>query len=122
MVWGAVSSAGKSSLIFVDAKAKVNTQYYINRILRPFFQKDLRRLYPDGCCVFQQDPAPSHTSRKTIEYLNQRKIKYLPPRTWLANSPDCAPMDYGIWSYMKRVVDASNPRDLNVLKNAIRSV
>ncbi|XP_015794008.1 uncharacterized protein LOC107370542 [Tetranychus urticae] len=29
MVWAAVSAAGKSSLIFVDQKAKINAEYYI---------------------------------------------------------------------------------------------
>jgi hypothetical protein len=77
MVWAAVSARGKSSLIFVDTKAKVNADYYVPNILKPFFKKDLPRLYPDHDYIFQQDSAPS---KNTIAYLDRQRIRYLPPK------------------------------------------
>ncbi len=36
MVWGGVSSKGKTTLRFVEPGAKINSTYYIKNILQPF--------------------------------------------------------------------------------------
>lgn len=90
---------GKTRLIFVEPGVKVTSDYYINQVLIPF-KDDLARLYPDGNGILQQDSAPAHTSKKTLEFLKNEKISYIEPDLWTPNSPDNAPMDYSIWSWM----------------------
>ena len=39
MVWAGISAAGKTRLYFVDPGAKINSEYYINKILKPFLAR-----------------------------------------------------------------------------------
>ncbi|GBO28912.1 hypothetical protein AVEN_263243-1 [Araneus ventricosus] len=48
---------------FVQPEAKINYQYFIQKILKPFLKDDYCRLYPKVHAVFHQDSAPSHVSR-----------------------------------------------------------
>ncbi|CAF4404639.1 unnamed protein product, partial [Rotaria magnacalcarata] len=47
MVWGGVSisSHGKTTLRFVEPGAKINSNYYINNILKSFLRRDVPRLF-----------------------------------------------------------------------------
>ncbi|CAF1558888.1 unnamed protein product [Rotaria sordida] len=104
MVWGGVSSQGKTTLRFVTPGTKVNSNYYINNVLKPFLTKDVPRLFRKGKklkWIFHQDSAPSHTAKETIKFLEQNKIHYITPQEWMPASPDAAPMDYSIWGHLK---------------------
>ena len=46
MVWGGVSSKGKTTLRFVALGIKVNSNYYINKVLKPFLARDVPHLFP----------------------------------------------------------------------------
>ncbi|CAF1450128.1 unnamed protein product [Rotaria sp. Silwood1] len=46
MVWGGISSRGKTNLRFVEPGTKINSNYYINNILQPFLRQDIPRLFP----------------------------------------------------------------------------
>ncbi|CAF4936843.1 unnamed protein product [Rotaria magnacalcarata] len=119
MVWGCVSSHGKTTLRFVEPGAKINFNYYINNILKPFLRRDLPRLFPENGRVkwfLHQDSAPSHTAKQTIEYLNKYKINYVTPDKWLPCSPDVAPMDYAIWGYLKQRLNKTETKNLDELK------
>ena len=96
MVWD-----GISSLRFVKPGVKINTDYYINNILKPFLSRDVPRLFPNNEKK-NQDNAPSHVSKKTIAFLNASKINYVKPEEWMPKSPDAAPMDYSIWGDFKQ--------------------
>ncbi|CAF0730990.1 unnamed protein product [Adineta ricciae] len=64
MVRAGISSHGKTSIHFVDSGTKINSDYYINHILRPFLFPDRPRLFPDTDkkkMVFHHHNAPSHT-------------------------------------------------------------
>lgn len=120
MVWAAISHHGVSKPIFVEAGAKINRQYYIEKVLK-VFKKDLDRLYPEGNFTFHQDSAPSHTAKDTIDWLHENKWNFIKPCEWIPNSPDAAPMDFFFWGYVKSKV---NKRDISTkkkLKNAIRT-
>ena len=55
--------------------------------------------------VFMQDGARSHTANKTVRFLNQQRyLTLLQPNMWPTNSPDLSPVDYSVWSAMKRNV------------------
>lgn len=89
---------------FVEPGAKINSDYYINHILKPFLSDDLTRLFPDNekkKMVYHHDSAPSHTSKQTIDFMNESMMNYVKPEEWVPKSPDAAPMDYAIWGYLK---------------------
>ena len=46
MLWGDVSTRGKTTLRFVQPGTKINSNYYIKDILQPFLQRDVPRLFP----------------------------------------------------------------------------
>lgn len=123
MVWAGVSYYGKTSLRIIDRGVKVNSDYYINKVLKPFLDKDVPRMFPAGKekdMVFHQDSASSHTAKKTIEYLKKRKTKFITPDEWMPKSPDAAPMDYGIWGILKRRLQKRKIYTMNGLKNALK--
>ena len=41
MVWAGISSCGKTSLRYVQPGAKINSDYYINNILKSFLSRDV---------------------------------------------------------------------------------
>jgi len=46
--------------------------------------------------TLQQDGAPAHTARTTMDYLKKEHINFIKPHTWPPNSPDINPVDYAI--------------------------
>ncbi|MCP4474683.1 MAG: hypothetical protein GY821_09005 [Gammaproteobacteria bacterium] len=54
--------------------------------------------------VFMQDSAPSHTAWETRNLLENQCPDYLKSEEWLSNSPDCHPMDYGVWEVFEQKV------------------
>ena len=122
MVWAGVSFYGKTSLRFINKGVKVNSDYYINSVLKTFLNKDVPRLFNghENDMVFHQDSASSHTSKKTIEFLKKRKVSYITPSEWMPKSPDCAPMDYGIWGILKRRLQKRKIYTLSGLKRAVK--
>ena len=67
VVWAAISKTWKSPIIFVPQGAKVNTNAYIETILTPALQA-AKKHFKDKPFIFQQDGAPSHTSKKTQKW------------------------------------------------------
>ncbi|GBM16354.1 hypothetical protein AVEN_28316-1 [Araneus ventricosus] len=91
MVWMGVSANGVTKPRFVQPGAKINSEYYIQKILKPFLKDDYCRLYPNGDAIFHQDSAPSHASRVTQKFLTYQKVQFLKPQQWMSNSPDATP-------------------------------
>jgi hypothetical protein len=82
MVWGGVSSKGKTTLRFVEPGAKINSTYYIKNILQSFLSRDVPRLYPKKerkKWILLHDSAPNHTAKETLDYLKKCKINYIKP-------------------------------------------
>ena len=115
MVWAGVSYYGKTSLRIINKGVKVNADYYIGHVLKPFIEKDVPRLFPGrvGEMVFHQDSASSHSARKTLDFLQKRRVQYITPSEWMPKSPDCAPMDYGLWGMLKRRLQKRSIYTLN---------
>ena len=51
--------------------------------------------------AFQQDSAPAHRARDTVELLRRDTSQFISPDMWPANSPDLNPVDYLIWGMMQ---------------------
>ena len=120
MVWLGISSNGSTKARFISPGAKINTNFYINKVLKPFIREDIPKLYPNGDYLFQQDSAPSHRAKKTQDFLRNNQIPFITEEEWLPNSSDCAPLDYFYWSYLKHKVNQRKPRTISGLKKVIR--
>lgn len=103
MVSLGVSMLGKTSLVFVQPKAKVNADYYVNNILHRLLP-DMRNLANNGHFIFQQDGARAHTANTTIQFLNENVPELISPDFWPPNSPDLNPVDYFIWERLSQMV------------------
>ena len=99
----AVSQLGKSSLVFVERGAKVNSSYYCDTFLHQGLLPDIRSHSGDNF-TFQQDGPPAHRSRKTIAFLTAHVPDFFEPENWPPNSPDLNPIDYLIWGVLQQIV------------------
>ena len=52
--------------------------------------------------VFHRNNPPSHSSKKTIAFLDALKINYVKPEEWMPKLPDAAFMDYSICGCLKQ--------------------
>ena len=120
MVWLGISANGCTQIRFVTPGAKINADYYIKNILKPFIRKDIPKLYPNGDYLFHQGSAPSHKAKKTQDFLRENNIPFITPEEWMPNSPDNSPLDYFYWTYLKRRINKRKVRTIGGLKKAIR--
>ena len=92
-----VSGMGKTKVVFVDPGAKVNSSHYCNIVPEKRLLPDIRAICRHYRWTLQQDGAPTHVARTTMDYLNKEHINFIGPHMWLPNSPDMNPVDYAIW-------------------------
>jgi len=69
--------------------------------------------------VFQQDSAPAHRARGTVELLTVETPEFIPPMLWPPNSPDLNPVDYKVWSVMQEKVYKRRIKDIDELRACI---
>ncbi|KAK7106294.1 hypothetical protein V1264_017563 [Littorina saxatilis] len=76
MVWGAINTAGRSTLVHVQGR--ITAQRYVEEILRPHALP----LLADQDAIFQQDNARPHTARLTTQFLTDNHVaRHEPDRT-----------------------------------------
>ena len=95
MVSVAVSKLGKTDLVFVQPRAKINSVYYCHNVLEQGLLPDIRRLSNDNL-LFQQVGAPAQRARHTVAYLCSHVPEFIEPENWPPNSPDLNPVDYSV--------------------------
>jgi inhibitor of nuclear factor kappa-B kinase subunit alpha len=117
MVSVGVSALGRTSIHFVDPGVKVNGQYYRDVLLMQDLLPDIRQL--SDWYVFQQDSAPAHRARETVELLQKETPDFIPPTVWPPNSPDLNPVDYKIWSVMQENVYKYQIKNVDELRERI---
>ena len=122
MAWAGVSFRGKTDIRIIDKGTEVNSKIYIKNVLKPFLDKDVPRLFPCGSeeMVFHQDGASRHTSKETLQYLRNRNVNFIKPEEWMPQSPDAAPVDFGIWGILKRRLQKRNINSLLGLEKALK--
>ena len=118
MVSAAVSKLGKSSIIFVESGIKVNQHVY-KKFLEETLIPEMKKLSGRKGYIFQQDGATSHTATMVIEYLKKKVPELLPPDFWPPSSPDLNPLDYGLWSILKKDVYSVKIHSMAQLKQRI---
>jgi hypothetical protein len=121
MVLVAVSKLGCSNLIFIEPGAKVNGAYYREVVLSQQLLPALRDLAGE-CYTFQQDSAPAHRARETVELLQRETPDLITPDLWPPNSPDLNPVDYRIWGFMQERVYRRPVNSVEELKKRLLEV
>ncbi|KAI6657127.1 hypothetical protein LOD99_15913 [Oopsacas minuta] len=69
MVWGAITSDGRTPLVFIDKGVKINKEVYVESILENALKPWPCEHFNGTHWVFQQDSAPSHKAKMTSEWL-----------------------------------------------------
>ena len=93
-------------------------QYYRNVLLRQQLLPAIRGLSGD-LFTFQQDNAPAHRARETVQLLADETPDFIAPALWPANSPDLNPVDYRIWGKLQERVYRNRIRDVDQLKSRL---
>ena len=111
---------GKTSVVFIDPGAKINSSYYCRVVLGKGLLPDIQA----GCrrhkWTLQQDGAPAHIARNTTDYLKKEKIDFIEPDMWPPNSLDLDPVVYAIWGApQQRVYHGRTFNTVEELKRAI---
>jgi transposase len=117
MVSVGVSSLGQTSVHFIEPGMKINGAYYRDVLLKQNLLPDIRAL--SELFIFQQDGAPAHRARETVQFLERETPAFIPPTLWPPNSPDLNPVDYAVWGVMVQKVYRSKIRDVTELKQRI---
>lgn len=94
MVWGGISWRGKTPLVIVDGV--MNAEAYVN-MLEDHCMPWMCDVYPRGD-VFQQDGAPCHTAKHTMEYFMEMETMLL---DWPAKSRDMNVVE-NAWGHLAR--------------------
>ena len=119
MVWAAISSEGRSPLIFIDGDVKINKELYIREILAGALIPWTNSLYPDGDWTFQQDGATSHTANMTQQWCKDHCPRFLTKQKWPPSSPDLNVFDFCVWSVLERKACATPATSVKVLKKRL---
>jgi inhibitor of nuclear factor kappa-B kinase subunit alpha len=117
MVSVGVSALGRTGIHFVEPGVKINGAYYRDVLLMQNLLPDIREF--SEYYTFQQDGAPAHRARDTVELLTNETPDFIPPALWPPNSPDLNPVDYKIWGVMQERVYKTKVRDVGELRQRI---
>ena len=93
MVSVGVSALGCTELIFIEPGVKINGAYYRDELLTKHLLPAIKELSGDYF-TFQQDSAPAHRARETVELLSRETPDFITPLLWPPNSPDLNPVDW----------------------------
>ena len=119
MVWATISKTWNSPLIFVKQGVKINSDRYINDILVPALE-EMKKHFKDQPFTFQQDGAPSHTSRKTQDWCQHHFPRFWSKEMWPPSSPDLNPLDFSVWSLLEvKVCSVAHP-SIHALKQLLQ--
>ena len=96
----------------------MNTNAYIETILTPALQA-AKMHFKEKPFIFQQDGAPSHTSKKTQKWYQDHFSGYWSKEVWPSSSLDLNPMDFCVWSRVEADACASSHVSVGALKSSL---
>lgn len=120
MVWAGICKTGKTPLVFVERGVKINAQVYQQRILKDAVIPWSRKHFKNERWTLQQDWAPAHSARSTMEFCKNNGIDVWDKSLWPANSPDLNPMDFSIWSILEQKACSTNHKSVESLKLSLQ--
>ena len=113
MIWSCISFHGTGRIHLVEGS--MNSDQYA-RVISGRLLPQINEWYSSSeNCWFQQDLAPCHTSRKTMQLLNESGVRVL---KWPGNSPDLSPIE-NIWVIFKRKIRKETLTTKQELINAL---
>jgi len=126
MVVGAITGKGVLPLHRVPPNVKINSKYYINKVLKPWMECKIQKLYGEDTknVIVHHDQASSHVSRETEAYAEDLKsrlgITILKKSEIPVKSPDISPMDFFGFGYLKQRLFSRKPKTLRRLWKVIK--
>jgi len=72
--------------------------------------------------IFQQDSAPAHRARETIELLSRMTANFIEPEMWPPNSPDLNPVHYSVWSVVEERIYQQRIQNIDELRQRLVAV
>jgi len=117
MVSVGVSALGRTHLHFIDAGVKINGQYYREVLLMQELLPEIKEF--SDYFTFQQDSAPAHRAKETVDLLKRETPDFIPPSLWPPNSPDLNPVDYKIWGLLQQRVYSRKIQNVEELRQRI---
>lgn len=122
MVWCGVTFSGKSELVFIESKQKINSKIYKEKCVDHFVEREKKKLFSNRKFLWHHDSAPCHTSNETISHMQERGIRFITREEWMPKSPDLCLMDFFVLPNMKKKVKESNVKNVNELKEFLKKL
>ena len=97
MVWGGISFNGRTELVIIDSNERINSKIYQEKVWTPFLKTEKQKLFGKKKFLWHHDSAPCHTSKSTINFMKERRLKFITKDEWMPKSPDACPMDYFVF-------------------------
>ncbi len=104
MAYAGVWVGGRSPIYIVPPGRSVTGDFY-SAVMLPNMLRDGKRFHGRNL-VFQQDSAPAHRMPQSLRMIKTFTRKLITPKQWPSYSPDLNPLDYCVWSLLKRRVYA----------------
>lgn len=120
MVWAGISDSGKTPLVFVERGVKINSQVYQEQILRNVVVPWSRKHFKNRRRTFQQDWAPAHSARSTMDFCRENFPKVWEKDLWPSNSPDLNPMDFSVWGILENEISSTKHVSIDHLKKSLQ--
>jgi transposase len=116
MFWGCFSYQGLGPL--VSLRGPVTGEAHAKTLKRYAFPT-LRKFFPRGNGIFQEDNARPHTSKVATTVKEESGLTFL---SWPAQSPDLNPIE-NLWNRVKKTVYSrqNKPKNLNDLERAVKA-
>jgi transposase len=116
MVWGGITSTGKTPLIFIEKGVKINGMVYRQEVLEKVVKPWAQGHFNDRHWVFQQDNAPAHRAKDTQAWIMNQFPASIAASEWPPYSCDLNPMDYSVWSILEQKVCSIKHSSIESLK------
>jgi len=96
----------------------VNSLYCCKIVLEKVLLLDIRAICRHNRWTLQQDGAPAHTARTTMDYPKKEHISFIEPHMWPPNSPDINPVDHATWSALQQRIYQQQFKTVEELQRA----